>query len=135
MDGLLSNPWDQYLPQDTPNTAYSELSRTMQYPPLNVQRLLDAGVIRITDPAGKSDDPEGWSLVTRYNDVQPGSVTPNWQNRTSAYDQALSVLNKPGPIYDGKYRQILWSARDLGLLPEDVFMKQTSRPPGLLGGR
>jgi hypothetical protein len=135
MDGLLSSPWDQYLPQNTPDTAYSDLAQQMQYQPLNVQRLLDAGAIRITDPAGKADNPEGWSLVTRYNDVQPSSVTPNWQNRTSAYDQALSVLNQPGPLYDGKYRQILWSARELGLRPEDVFMQQPATPPGLLGGR
>jgi len=134
MDGLLASPWDQYLPPNTPSSAYSDLAQTIQYQPLNVQRLLDAGAIRITDPAGKADNPDGWSLVTRYNDVLPSSVTPKWANRPSSYEQALSVLNQPGPLYDGKYRQILWSARELGLRPEDVFMPQAPQPTGLLGG-
>ena len=134
MDGILANPWDQYLPPDTPEGAYSELSQKMQYQPLNVQKLLDAGAIRITDPAGQADNPEGWSLVTRYNDVFPKSVTPQWQNRPASYEQALGVLNQPGPIYDGKYRQIMWSARQLGLNPQDVFMQQPASPMGLLGG-
>jgi hypothetical protein len=135
MAGLLADVWDQYLPSNLPESAYGEQGQKIEYQPLNVQRLIDAGAIRITDPSGEKDNPEGWSLVTKWNDLQKESVTPQWQNRPDAYPQALSVLNQPGPLYDGKYRQILWSARELGLRPEDVFMKRAPAPAGILGAR
>jgi hypothetical protein len=106
----------------------------MAYRPLNVKRLIDAGAIRVTDPSGDASD-KGWSLVTSWNDRYPGSSTPKWADRPSAYASAMQALNQPGPLYDGKYRQVLWSAMQAGLRPEDVFLdhQQQRRPAGLLG--
>jgi len=140
MAGLLANSWDQYLPPDTAEKAYADLSQKMQYQPMNWQRLIDAGAIRITQPgSGTGDepiitpDPNQFSIVSLYNDR--GSPTKNWPNKPESYQLAIEALGKPGPLYDGKYRQILWSARELGLKPEDVFVQQPARPVGLLGGR
>ncbi len=142
MDGLLANPWDQYLPANTPESAYSDLAQTMQYQPMNWQKLIDTGAIRITQPGSGTgpepnitSDPSLFSLVSLHND-QGDSYTRGWPNKPEAYQNAINMLNTPGPglLYDGKYRQILWSARELGLRPEDVFMQQMTQPAGLLGG-
>ena len=141
MQGFLSDPWSEYIPAQTGQGYYSDLSRGMEYMPLNYQALLDAGAIRITQPgSGKgpepliSNDPEQWSLVTKYNDVQKDSYTPKWPDKPEAYENAFKMLSSsPDALYDGKYRQILWSARELGLMPDQVFMRQDNRPSGLLG--
>lgn len=132
MSGAVDDPWRKYLPSGLPASAFSDLAQSMNYRPLNVQRLIDAGAIRVTDPSGDPSG-EGWSLVSRWNDVGPGSVTPRWANRPDAYSSAIDALNQPGPLYDGKYRQILWSAREAGLKPSDVFLPMRKRPAGLLG--
>jgi len=118
--------WDNYIADDMPKESFSDLSKNQEYLPLNVQRLLDAGAIRVTDPSGNPSE-EGFSLVSRWNDVFPESETPKWANRPDAYSSAINALNKPGPLYDGKYRQILWSAKQLGLSPEDVFLDKPKK--------
>jgi hypothetical protein len=141
MAGLLSNPWDQYLSPDTQESAYSDLSQNMQYEPINWQRLIDSGAVRITQPGSGTGpepiitpDPSQFSVVSMHND-QGNSYTRNWPNKPESYPQAIEDLAKPGLLYDGKYRQILWSARELGLNPQDVFMQKSAAPAGLLGGR
>jgi hypothetical protein len=101
---------DQYGSNDM-----SDLSKTMQYPPLDAKSLIDSGAIRVVrHPLDTSNDQ--YSIVTRWNDQQPGSVTPNWPNKPEAYDAAQAALANPrsGALYDGKYRQILWSLRNGG---------------------
>ena len=142
MAGLLGSDWDQYLPADLPDEAFGDLSRRMQYQPLNIQKLIDVGAIRITQPGSGtgpepeiSNDPQKWSLVSLYNDRAKDSYTPKWPTKPEAVDSALSALQKNNDfLYDGKYRQILWSARELGMKPQDVFMKKKRDPAGLLGG-
>jgi len=87
-------------------------------------------VVRITQPGdgrgGYEVTPEPWnySLVTAYNDQSPDSYTRNWPSKPEAYEDAAQSINKPGALYDGKYRQILWSAQQAGLSPEDVFLRK-----------
>jgi len=132
MSGSLSDLWKPYLPATLPDKAFQDLNQTMAYQPLNIQRLLDAGAIRITDPGGNPNG-EGWSLVTRWNDAYPGGNTSNWASRPGAHEEAVALLNEPGSLYDGKYRQILSSAQKVGLRPQDVFLPQRQRRvPGLL---
>lgn len=93
------------------------------YRPLNLKALMDNGAIRIVHGGGKvSNDPNDWSLVTMYNDLHPDGSTASWQNKPQSVPDALSKLNSPGPLYNGKFNQIVWSARRLGMRPEDIFM-------------
>lgn len=119
----VSELWRQYLPSNLSDQDFSDLNQRLQYRPLNVKRLIESGAIRITDPAGDPSG-EGWSLVTGWNDKYPESSTPKWADRPGAYASAMQALNQPGPLYDGKYRQVLWSAMRAGLRPEDVFLEQ-----------
>ena len=119
--GQRRSDWSRYLPEDMPETAYSDLRHTMTDRPLNVRRLIDAGAMRITDPAGDPSG-EGFSVVSRWNDVFPESATPRWANRPDAYTSAIEALSQPNSLYDGKYRQIMQSARELGLSPDEVFL-------------
>ena len=113
---------------------YSDLSRKEEYKPLNYKALLDSGAIRITQPgsgtgpdARVTRDPEQWSLVTKYNDLEKGSYTSGWADKPEAYENAIRELSSStGALYDGKYRQILWSARQLGLTPDQIFLPEGS---------
>ncbi len=102
------------------------MSKDIAYRPLNFDRLLKSGAIRVTQPGNGRDggfidtsDPEDWSLVTKYNDMH--GATQGWPDKAASYDSARSAINQPGPMYDGKYNQILWSAQNLGLKDEDIF--------------
>jgi hypothetical protein len=119
--GQRRSDWNRYLPEDLPQSAYSDLQNNMTARPLNVRRLIDAGAMRITDPAGDASG-EGFSVVSRWNDVFPESATPRWANRPDAYSSAIEVLSQPNSLHNGKYRQILQSARELGLSPDEVFL-------------
>jgi len=133
MAGLLADEWEKYLPPDLPETAYSDLSKKISYQPMNFQRLLDAGAIRITQPSGTNE--EGFSLVSKWNDSFKDSATKAWEDKPEAYKAAINALTKNNDfLYDGKYRQILWSAKQLGLSPQEVFMKKRREEGGLLGG-
>jgi len=141
MEGFLSDPWSQYIQPNVGQDYYSDMARNMEYLPLNYKALLDAGAIRITQPGSGtgpepiiSKDPEQWSLVTKYNDAQKNSYTPKWPDKPEAYENAFNMLSSSNDaLYNGKYRQILWSARELGLTPDQVFMQRDNRPSGLLG--
>jgi hypothetical protein len=127
--GRVNSDWSQYLPEDMPESAYIDHRNTMTRP-LNVRRLIDVGAIRITDPAGDPSG-EGFSVVSRWNDVSPESATPRWADRPSARSSAINALSQPGSLFDGKYRQILQSARELGLSLDEVFLpERESRAEG-----
>ena len=142
VDVAHASEWDRYLPRDLPDSAYGDLQHNLKYLPLNIKRLLDAGAIRITQPGSgvapgnaiNSSDPEKWSLVTAHNDRDSDSYTRGWASKPESYESAIKILNNPGALYDGKYRQILWSARNLGLRPDEVFMpEEETRSPAASG--
>lgn len=130
MSGLLNDDEDRY----------GSISWDIERLPLDYRKLLEGGAIRITQPgtvmgspAGDSD-PNGYSIVTAYNDKYPDSYTRGWGDKPESYDNAIRELESlplkgSDGLYDGKYRQILWSAQQKGLT--DYF----KRPQGLLGGR
>lgn len=142
MAGLLSSSWDEYLPPDLDEKAFGDLSRNMQYQPLNWDRLIKSGAIRITQPGSGTGpeptitpDPELWSLVSLQNDRAKNSYTTKWPDKPESVETALKTLSgADNMLYDGKYRQILWSAKQLGLSPQEVFMKKRREEGGLLGG-
>ena len=101
----------------------SQMGNNIQQMPLDYEKLLKGGALRITQPGdGKggfevNNDPESYSLVSAYNDAQPNSITTQWPDKPESYETALRHLreNSLGPLYDGKYRQMLWSAQQKGL--------------------
>src|SRR5262245_43273144 len=101
---------------------------------LNVTKLLASKALRITyadDGKGgfvKSKDPKSFSVVSAVNDQAAGSVTPNWPDKPQSYALAKHLINKPlrpgheHLLYDGKYRQIVDSARMKKMSEGDVFL-------------
>jgi hypothetical protein len=96
---------------------------------LNVPELIKRGAIFITEPHGPNGwepDAEGFSLVTLYNVAKGGWPAEAKQHlKPSMYRAAESGLNRQGPgsmLYDGKYRQILWSIKKLGIPNEVAFL-------------
>ena len=99
--------------------------------PLNVPELIRRGAIFVVDPHGENgweDDADGFSLVTLWNVAKGGWPAEAKQHlKPSMYKAAESGLNRQGPgsmLYDGKYRQILWSIKKLGLPDEVAFLDQ-----------
>jgi hypothetical protein len=108
----LLDPWDM-----SP-AGMSDTSGSMPYASLDLPALQRAGAVRITEGGGKrSADPNDWSVVTHYNDVQPNSYTRDWQDKPAAYGDAAQAFANPqsGMLYPGKYKQILWSAQKRGM--------------------
>jgi len=100
------------------NRDMSDLATTMQYPSLDARELIDRGALRVVrHPSDTTNDPERYSLVSHWNDLQPGSVTPQWPNKPEAYAAAQRDLADPksGALYNGKYRQLLWSGQKRGM--------------------
>jgi hypothetical protein len=101
--------------------------------PLNLSNLITHGAVRITYAGnGKggwinTSDPESFSVVTLMNDVSKNSPTPSWPNKPLSYQIALKLMNAPlrkdHLLYDGKWRQILWSANALGMAPSEIFLR------------
>jgi soluble lytic murein transglycosylase-like protein len=135
-----ASEWDRYLPRDLPDSAFNSAEQNPENRHLNYQYLLDKGAIRITQPgSGKgpdpinSSDPNQWSLVSALNDQSSDPYTLRWASKPESYKPAIEFLSRT-PIHDGKYRQILWSARNLGLRPDEVFMpKEEARSPAANG--
>jgi len=99
--------------------------------PLNVPELIKRGAIFVVDPHGPNGwepDAEGFSLVTLYNVAKGGWPAEARQHlKPSMYKVAAKALNQQGPgtmMYDGKYNQILWSIKKLGI-PEEVAFLDT----------
>lgn len=122
-------------PTSRPSDAYFNDPSVGSYRPLNFESLVRSGAARITQPGNgrdggfdASDDPEQWSLVTHANDTHPDSVTRAWPDKPSAYGSAFGLLNNPGALYDGKYRQLVWSAKQLGMADRDIYMPSEHYP-------
>jgi hypothetical protein len=97
------------------------------FKPLNFDKLLDAGALRVTNQAtpdgGFNPDPKaGFSLVSAYNDLA-GENSKNWANNPDAYKVVKNMLmERPEDIGGYKYMQIVQSAKDLGLSDTDIFL-------------
>ena len=109
--------------------TYDSTTFTQERRKLNVPLLIQKGAIFVTHPHGEqgweTDNPEAWafSLITLYN-VQQGGWTAEAKKylKPASYAQAAKQINSSAPnlgsdqlVYDGKYNQILWSIKKLGL--------------------
>jgi len=102
---------------------------------LNVKLLIEKKAIRITYPAnGKGEtiedpDPKMFTVVTYVNEQgKTGLKIRKWKDKPSSYknaeiaiNQSLPNLGKQGLIGDSKYRQIITSAKKLGLSDKDIY--------------
>ena len=105
---------------------------------LNVPALIKAGAILVTYPHGdqgwETDNKEAWaySLISLYNVLQggwPGEAKK--YSKPASYKQAEQQINSSAPnlgsdrlVYDGKYNQILWSIKKLGIPDNVAFLDQ-----------
>jgi len=117
-----------------PDADYGDVSYKEPRQMLNVPELIKRGAIRITyggDGKGgyvESDDPNDFSLITNVN-KQKSSDYDAWPDKPEAYETAMRMINEPVDpkkghlVYDGKYRQILDSAKMLGLPDELIYLK------------
>jgi hypothetical protein len=101
----------------------------VNYQPLNFDLLHQKGAFRVThkgmDETYDPDPKAGFSLVSAYNDAV-GTQTRGWKNNPVAYDVVKNMFeNNPQNIGPHKYMQIVESAKDLGLSPEQIFMLPT----------
>jgi hypothetical protein len=107
---------------------------------LNVPALIKAGAIFITYPHGEqgweTNDKQVWSysLISLYN-VQSGGWPKDAKNylKPQSYKRAEQQINSSAPnlgsdqlVYDGKYNQILWSIKKLGI-PDNVAFLDNSQ--------
>jgi hypothetical protein len=113
--------------------GYSNTTFNVDRRKLNVPALIQKGAILVTHPHGEqgweTDNKEDWafSLLSLYNVLQGG-----WPNeakkylKPQSYKRAEQQINSSAPnlgsdklVYDGKYNQILWSIKKLGI-PDNV---------------
>jgi hypothetical protein len=109
--------------------TYDSTTFNQQRRQLNVPLLIQKGAIFVTYPHGEqgweTDAEEDWaySLITLYN-VQQGGWTAEARKylKPISYKRAEQQINSSAPnlgsdqlVYDGKYNQILWSIKKLGL--------------------
>ena len=101
---------------------------TADYKPLNFDALMKSGAFRVTHQGSSTEkynpDPKaGFSLVSGYNDAMGGN-TPQWKDNPSAYPIVQNMFqNAPQNMGAHKYLQIIESAKDLGLTPEQIYMQ------------
>jgi hypothetical protein len=114
-------------PEFTSDTA----GTPVDFRPLNFDALRQANAVRVTNranPDGTTDtDPNaGFSIVSGWNDsmAQHGDPrsTVTWPDNPEAYGTVADMFaNNPEWVTPHKYRQILHSARELGMRDEDVY--------------
>jgi hypothetical protein len=99
---------------------------SVDYKPLNFDALLKSGALRVThqgmDDGKYNPDPKaGFSLVSGYNDALGGN-TVQWKDNPTAYSTVQNMFSmSPQNIGAHKYLQIIESAKDLGLTPEQIY--------------
>jgi hypothetical protein len=113
--------------------SYSNTTFQTERRRLNVPALIKAGALFVTYPHGEqgweTDNQEDWaySLISLYNVMQggwPGEAKKYL--KPASYKKAEQQVNSSAPnlgsdklVYDGKYNQILWSIKKLGI-PDNV---------------
>ena len=105
---------------------------------LNVPALIKLGAIFVTYPHGEQgweiNSKEDWaySLLSLYNVTQGGWPSEAKKYlKPNSYKKAEQQINSSAPnlgsdqlVYDGKYNQILWSIKKLGLPDKVAFLDQ-----------
>ena len=113
--------------------GYSNTTFQTERKRLNVPALIKAGALFVTYPHGEqgweTDNQEDWaySLISLYNVMQGGwSGEAKKYLKPASYKKAEQQINSSAPnlgsdklVYDGKYNQILWSIKKLGI-PDNV---------------
>jgi hypothetical protein len=114
-------------------SGYSNTTFEVKRRKLNVPALIKAGAIFVTHPHGEqgweTDNKEDWaySLISLYNVMQGGWPSEAKKYvKPASYKKAEQQINSSAPnlgsdqlVYDGKYNQILWSIKKLGI-PDNV---------------
>ena len=109
--------------------AYNSTTFDIERQKLNVPLLIQKGAIFVTYPHGEQgwelDNKEDWaySLISLYNVMQGGWTSEAKKYlKPQSYKKAEQQINSSAPnlgsdqlVYDGKYNQILWSIKKLGL--------------------
>ncbi len=116
-----------FMASPTDEEQMGRLTHNQTYAPFDTQKLIDAGVLRVTYPGNGRDggydnvpEKDRWSLVSLANDAYPDSYTQNWPDKPQSVPDVLSLPFKD-LMYDGKYNQVLWSLNKLGYKPEQFF--------------
>ena len=113
--------------------GYSNTTFNVDRRKLNVPALIQKGAILVTHPHGEqgweTDNKEDWafSLLSLYNVLQGGWTSEAKKYlKPQSYKRAEQQINSSAPnlgsdklVYDGKYNQILWSIKKLGI-PDNV---------------
>jgi hypothetical protein len=113
--------------------GYSNTTFNVDRRKLNVPALIQKGAILVTHPHGEqgweTDNKEDWafSLLSLYNVLQGGWASEAKKYlKPESYKRAEQQINSSAPnlgsdklVYDGKYNQILWSIKKLGI-PDNV---------------
>jgi len=121
--------------EDYSNTTFRTERRR-----LNVPALIKAGALFVTYPHGEqgweTDNKEDWaySLISLYNVIQGGWTSEAKKYlKPASYKKAEQQVNSSAPnlgsdklVYDGKYNQILWSIKKLGI-PDNVAFLDDSK--------
>jgi hypothetical protein len=116
--------------------SYSNTTFQTERRRLNVPALIKAGALFVTYPHGEqgweTDNQEDWaySLISLYNVMQggwPGEAKKYL--KPASYKKAEQQINSSAPnlgsdklVYDGKYNQILWSIKKLGIPDSVAFL-------------
>lgn len=105
----------------------------VDYRPLNFEKLLAAKAVRVTnqgfeDERFNEDPTVGFSLVSGYNDaIGRGSGTAKWPDNPRFYGVVKDLFStRPQDIGAHKYKQIVESAKDMGLTDEDIYLAPSS---------
>ena len=120
-------------PQQNIVEGYDNTTFKVERRKLNVPALIKLGAIFVTYPHSEqgweTDNEEDWafSLISLYN-VLKGSWPKEAKKylKPNSYKKAAQQINSSAPnlgsdklVYDGKYNQILWSIKKLGI-PDNV---------------
>jgi hypothetical protein len=121
--------------------GYSNTTFQTERRKLNVPALIKAGALFVTYPHGEqgweTDNQEDWaySLISLYNVMQggwPGAAKKYL--KPASYKKAEQQVNSSAPnlgsdklVYDGKYNQILWSIKKLGIPDNIAFLDDSQQ--------
>ena len=122
-----------------PEDQFSTITWRHERRKLNVPALINTGAILVTYPHTKqgwdTDNKEDWSysLISLYNVLQGGWPSEAKQYlKPESYKKAEQQINSSAPnlgsdqlVYDGKYNQILWSIKKLGIPDKVAFLDDT----------
>ena len=129
MGGLLASKINNFDMANYAGLTSDNKELQADFKPLNFDKLLDAGALRVTNQAtpngGFNPDPKaGFSLVSAYNDLA-GEQSKTWRDNPEAYGVVKNMLmERPADIGAHKYLQIVQSAKDLGLSESDIFLNR-----------